>query len=230
MFKVDGKDLISELLMGDASTWGDVCVASQVALVVKNPPANAGDTEMQFWSLGWQDPLEEDSTLQYCFLENPIDRGAWWATVYRVSTSWTRLSDVACMWALGSGYWLLSSCYRVMWISLSAHGNFCCEYHAKMLCYCSSSSWGVFPDERQLSEGTHNFLKYLLLIHFSQTDSYNLLSHFMTQSNSPPENLVKRSYRAPCPSRCMVPCSVTYSLVFSVLHVRRHRSQSQDRS
>ena len=43
MFKVDGKDLISELLMGDVSTWGDVCVASQVVLVVKNPPANAGD-------------------------------------------------------------------------------------------------------------------------------------------------------------------------------------------
>ena len=43
MFKVDGKDLISELLMGDVSIWGDVCVASQVALVVKNTPANAGD-------------------------------------------------------------------------------------------------------------------------------------------------------------------------------------------
>ena len=43
MFKVDGKDLISELLMGDVSICGDVCVASQVALVVKNTPANAGD-------------------------------------------------------------------------------------------------------------------------------------------------------------------------------------------
>ena len=32
---------------------------SQMALVVKNPPANAGDKEMQVRSLGWEDPLEE---------------------------------------------------------------------------------------------------------------------------------------------------------------------------
>ena len=29
--------------------------------------------------------------LQYPYLENPMDRGAWWATVHRVSKSWTRL-------------------------------------------------------------------------------------------------------------------------------------------
>ena len=29
----------------------------------------------------------------YSGLENPIDRGAWWATVHRVAKSWTRLSD-----------------------------------------------------------------------------------------------------------------------------------------
>ena len=33
--------------------------ASQAALVVKNPPANAGDIKMQFQSLGRKDPLEE---------------------------------------------------------------------------------------------------------------------------------------------------------------------------
>ena len=32
---------------------------SQVALVVKNLPANAGDIEMQVWSLGQEAPLEE---------------------------------------------------------------------------------------------------------------------------------------------------------------------------
>ena len=31
--------------------------------------------------------------LQYCCLENPMDRGAWQATVYGVAKSWTRLSD-----------------------------------------------------------------------------------------------------------------------------------------
>ena len=31
--------------------------------------------------------------LQYSCLENPMDRGAWWASVHEVSKSWTRLSD-----------------------------------------------------------------------------------------------------------------------------------------
>ena len=31
------------------------------------------------------------STLQYSCLENPTDRGAWWATVHEVTKSWTRL-------------------------------------------------------------------------------------------------------------------------------------------
>ena len=38
--------------------------------------------------------------LQYSCLENPVDRGAWWAAVHRVSESWTqlkRLSLHACM-------------------------------------------------------------------------------------------------------------------------------------
>ena len=34
--------------------------------------------------------------LQYSCLENPMDRGAWWATVHRVAQSWTRLNDLAC--------------------------------------------------------------------------------------------------------------------------------------
>ena len=31
--------------------------------------------------------------LQYYCLENPMDRGTWWATVHGVAKSWTRLSD-----------------------------------------------------------------------------------------------------------------------------------------
>ena len=31
--------------------------------------------------------------LQYSYLENPMDRGAWWATVHGVAKSRTRLSD-----------------------------------------------------------------------------------------------------------------------------------------
>ena len=31
--------------------------------------------------------------LHYACLENPMDGGAWWATVHRVTKSWTPLSD-----------------------------------------------------------------------------------------------------------------------------------------
>ena len=34
--------------------------------------------------LGWEDPLEEGTALQYSCLENPVDRGAWRATVQGV--------------------------------------------------------------------------------------------------------------------------------------------------
>ena len=52
-------------------------------------------------SLVWEDPLKDtdtqcsclERTLQYSCLENPMDRGAWWATVHRVAQSQTRLSD-----------------------------------------------------------------------------------------------------------------------------------------
>ena len=32
---------------------------------------------------------ENGNPLQYSCLENPMDRGAWWATVHRVAKSWT---------------------------------------------------------------------------------------------------------------------------------------------
>ena len=36
---------------------------------------------------------ENDNPLQYSCLENPMDRGAWWATVHGVAKSQTQLSD-----------------------------------------------------------------------------------------------------------------------------------------
>ena len=61
--------------------------------VVKNLPANAGATRDGF-DLGQErSPGEGNSNpLQYSCLGNPMDRGAWRATVYGVVKSWTRLS------------------------------------------------------------------------------------------------------------------------------------------
>ena len=115
--------------------------------VVKNPSAIQ---ETRFWSLGWEDPLEEKmathssilawkipwtdepgglqsmgpqrvgynwgtlegngSPLQYSCLENPVDRGAWWAAVHRVVQSQTRLKQ-------------LSSSSRGTWAHLMSREN-----------------------------------------------------------------------------------------------------------
>ena len=34
---------------------------------------------------------------EYSCLENPMDRGAWWAIVYRVAQSWTRLKRLSAL-------------------------------------------------------------------------------------------------------------------------------------
>ena len=45
----------------------------------------------QVLSLGWEDPLEKGMAIQSSILvmENPMDRGAWWATVHGVAKSQT---------------------------------------------------------------------------------------------------------------------------------------------
>ena len=60
--------------------------AFQMALVVKNPPANAGDVKD---TLGRSPEGGPGNPLQCSCLENPMDRGAWWATVHGVTKSWT---------------------------------------------------------------------------------------------------------------------------------------------
>ena len=63
--------------------------------MVKNLPDNAGDTgdtgliPGSGRSLG----VGNGNPLQHSCLGNPIDRGAWWVTVYGVAKSWTRLSE-----------------------------------------------------------------------------------------------------------------------------------------
>ena len=71
--------------------------ASQVVLVVKKPPAIAGDIRDADSVLGsGRSPEEGKGTpLQYSCLENPMDRAAWWATVHGVTKSQTRLKQLS---------------------------------------------------------------------------------------------------------------------------------------
>ena len=75
--------------------------ASQVVLVVKYPPANAGDIRDAGSSpgLGRAPGGGHGSPLLYSCLENPMDRGAWRAIVHGVAQSQIqlkRLSTYAC--------------------------------------------------------------------------------------------------------------------------------------
>ena len=68
-----------------------ICIrASQVVLMVKNPPANAGDIRDRGWIPGSARSPEGGNgyPLQCSCLENPMDREAWRAMVHRVSKSW----------------------------------------------------------------------------------------------------------------------------------------------
>ena len=89
-------------------SWNGVplCVkwASLVVLVVKNPPANAGDLRdaVLIPGLGRSPGGGQGNSLRYPCLENPMDRGASWATVHGVAKSGTWLKQLsmqhACVW------------------------------------------------------------------------------------------------------------------------------------
>ena len=62
------------------------------------PRQETQETQVRY--LGQEDPLEKEMATppQYFCLENAMDRGAWQATVHRVTQSWTWLSTHACMY------------------------------------------------------------------------------------------------------------------------------------
>ena len=71
-----------------------ICLG-EVVLVLKNPPANAGDIRDLSSIPGSGRSPEEGSgiPLQYSCLENPMNRGAWGPTVHRVTKSRAQLSN-----------------------------------------------------------------------------------------------------------------------------------------
>ena len=70
-------------------------VACQVALMVKNSPANAGDVRDAglIPGLGRSPAGWNGNPLQYSCLKNPVDRGALWAIVHRVAKNQTWLKQ-----------------------------------------------------------------------------------------------------------------------------------------
>ena len=62
-----------------------------MAQVVKNPSGSAGDIRDpgSIPGLGKSLGGGHSNPFKYSCLENPMDREAWWATVHRVTKSWT---------------------------------------------------------------------------------------------------------------------------------------------
>ena len=104
--------------------------ASQVLLVVKNLPANAGDIRDIGLIPRWRrfSGGGHGNLLQYFCWENPVDKGAWWAAVHRVAKSRTWLKWLSThthpwkrkkvnsiyLWEVKS-YFLPSFCF-ILWV------------------------------------------------------------------------------------------------------------------
>ena len=115
-------------------TWVHVLQlwASQVVLVVKNPPVNAGDggNAGSIPGSGTSPRRGHGNPLQYSCLENPMDRGPWRATVHEVAEShrWLKwLSTHALLlqriqyfffnWGIVAFQYCFSFCCTVKWIN-----------------------------------------------------------------------------------------------------------------
>ena len=86
-----------------ALSWG----VSQVVLVVKNLPDNAGGVRDEGLTpgLGRSPGGGRGNPLQYSCLENSMDRGAWWVTVHgvaRVRHNWSNLVHRTCPCSVSS--------------------------------------------------------------------------------------------------------------------------------
>ena len=107
---------------------------------------------------------------QYTCQDNPMDTGAWQATVHRVAKSWTWLSDWACThapyiptcWRVS----IINGCYYYcpvakLCLTLWPHGL----QHARLP--CPSPSLGVCSNSCPLSQwGVLNFVKSFFWIHW----------------------------------------------------------------
>ena len=99
--------------------------ASQLALVVKNLPANGDIRDVDsIPELGRSPGGEHGNPLQYSCLENPIIRGAWRAAVHRAGHDWATLSAHARV-TIQRGQWFWWKSLVSLTIPLERRGTQC---------------------------------------------------------------------------------------------------------
>ena len=116
--------MVSKSYVWVALNHGTLWVIFPGGAVVKKLPANAGDARDVGSILGSRRSpgVGNVNPLQYSCLENPMDRGAWQATVHDVTKSLTWLSDWAYTHVL---FKYMLSCYlkiypTVKWVHISS--------------------------------------------------------------------------------------------------------------
>ena len=134
--------------------------ASQVALVVKNPPANAGDVRdaCLIPGLGRSPGGGNSIPLQYSCLENPMDRGSWRTTVHRVAKIWTWLKQLN-TYAYIHTY--IHICTYPMTQQLQSSAFIPNKW--KLCCCCLLAKWVAISSSRGLTS-TRMFIIVLFII------------------------------------------------------------------
>ena len=126
----------SKLWIGNGHDWGFLGGS-----VVKNSPANAGDPG-SIPDLGRSPAEGNGNLLKYSWLGNPMDRGAWQATIHGLAQSWTQLSN---------------------WKTLTMIVEKCCMFCFGIQCSLSfvlAISWLYKKQDIKLNCQSHSFLLY----------------------------------------------------------------------
>ena len=118
--------------------------------------------------------------LQYSCLENPMDGGAWWATVHGVTKSWTWLSD----FAFNGDTDIVQFSHSVVSDSLWPHGL----QHARPS--CPSPTPGAYPNPCPLNQWCHPTISFSVipfsscLLSFPASGSFPMSQFFTSGGQS----------------------------------------------
>ena len=98
--------------------------ASQVALMLRNPPANVGGARdvSSTPGSGRSPGAGHNNLLQYSCMENPMDRGAWWATVHRFAKNPTLLMQLRTLTCTGK------VCAKLQWSQMQKYVMDCIHF------------------------------------------------------------------------------------------------------
>jgi len=160
---------------------------------------------MRIQSLGWEDPLEEETATHssiFC-LENPMDRGAWWATVhgvthmhYFIQCYWDSTDYLVLMQAFGH-----AECFSspILFRVEPCNAVFSVSNRASQLTLVVKNlpanagdikDPGSIPGPRRSLGGGHgNTLQYFCLENSMDTGAWWAIVHKVAKSQTPPRRL-----------------------------------------